>query len=148
VVDVGAGVGALTAPLLDAGARVLAVEAHPDRARYLRERFGDRIIVVQTDARYLRLPRQPYYVVANPPFDVTSALLRRLLQPGSRLLSGIVIVQEQAARRWAAPNAPGARRWARTFSVSAGTGVPRSAFRPPPPVNARLLVIRRRSGVG
>ena len=144
VVDVGAGRGALTAPLLAAGARVIAVEAHPDRARILRERFGPDVVVVETDARALRLPRRPYHVVANPPFGVTSALLRRLLQPGSRLLSAHVVTQEQAARRWAGPDAPAVGRWSLTFAASIGRRVPRSAFRPPPAVGARVLVVRRR----
>lgn len=146
VVDVGAGTGAILAPLLDAGARVIAVEAHPERARLLRERFGDAVVVVQADAAELRLPRRPYRVVANPPFGVTSALLRRLLQPGSRLRSADLIVQEQAARRWATAGGPGAGRWHRTFGISLGPLVPRSAFRPRPRVDARLLAIRRHPG--
>jgi 23S rRNA (adenine-N6)-dimethyltransferase len=141
VIDVGAGHGALTAPLIAAGARVIAVEAHPERARHLHQRFGDAIVVVQADAGDLRLPRRPYHVVANPPFGVTSALLRRLLQPGSRLLTAHIVLQEQAARRWADPGAPGYRRWGRTFAISLQARLPRSAFHPPPPVEARIVRI-------
>lgn len=144
VVDVGAGTGAVTAPLVAAGARVVAVELHPDRARHLRERFGPAVVVVGADARELRLPRRPYHVVANPPFAVTSPLLRRLLQPGTRLLSAAVVVQDQAARRWAGPGAPGAGRWGRDYVVTLGPPVPPSAFRPPPHVRARVLRIERR----
>lgn len=143
VLDIGAGLGALTAPLLEAGARVVAVEAHPQRARYLRQRFADSVVVVQVDARDLRLPRRPFHVVANPPFAVTTALLRRLLQPGSRLLSAHLVLQDQAARRWVGPSAPGRGRWRSTFEVSLGLRVPRSAFRPPPGVDGRVLEIRR-----
>lgn len=143
VLDVGAGGGAVTAPLLATGARVIAVEAHPRRVRQLRERFGDRATVVHADARQLRLPRRPYHVVANPPFGISSPLLRRLLQPGSRMLSARLVLQEQAARRWAAPTAPGARRWGRDFEVSLGPRVPRRAFAPPPHVDARVLRIER-----
>jgi 23S rRNA (adenine-N6)-dimethyltransferase len=146
VVDVGAGLGALSAPLVAAGARVIAVEAHPQRARRLRERFGRAVVVVEADAADLRLPRQPYHVVANPPFDVTAALVGRLLQRGSRLVSAHLILQRSAVLRWAGPNAPGRHRWERTFTVSAGTRVPRSAFRPPPRVDTQVLVIRRRPG--
>jgi 23S rRNA (adenine-N6)-dimethyltransferase len=145
VVDVGAGTGAITAQLLLAGARVVAVEAHPGRARYLRDRFGDAIVVVRADAADLRLPRRPYHVVANPPFTVTTALLRRILQPGSRLVSARLILQAQAAARWSGPAAPGVNRWGRTFETSLGPRVPRSAFRPPPGVDTRILWIRRRS---
>lgn len=146
VVDIGAGRGALTAHLLETGARVIAVEQHPDRARHLRTQFGDTAVIVQADATDLRLPRKPYRVVANPPFSVTTPLLRRLLQPGSRLLSAHLILQEQAARRWMDPRAPGARRWRQTFEITPGPRLPRSAFRPPPQVDARLVVIRRRPG--
>jgi len=144
VLDVGAGEGALTAPLLAAGARVIAVEAHPDRAAVLRRRFGSSIVVVRADARDLWLPRRPYHVVANPPFNVSTALLHRLLQPGSRLVSARLVLQEQVARRWAGPTAPCSGRWGRSFEASIGMRVPRAAFHPPPHVNARVLVLRRR----
>jgi 23S rRNA (adenine-N6)-dimethyltransferase len=144
VVDVGAGTGAITAPLVAAGARVVAVEVHPGRARHLRQRFGDAVVVVAADAADLRLPRRPFHVVANPPFAATTALLRRLLQPGSRLVGAVVVLPAPAARRWAGPGAPGAGRWARDYEVALGPAVPRSAFRPPPPAGARVLTIRRR----
>jgi 23S rRNA (adenine-N6)-dimethyltransferase len=143
VLDIGAGNGALTRPLLDAGARVIAVEAHPGRAGYLRRRFGRSIIVVQADAGDLRLPRRPFHVLANPPFAVTSLLLRRLLQPGSRLVSAGIVAQDQAAKRWAGADAPGARRWRQMFETDLGRPIPRSAFRPPPGVGARVLRIER-----
>jgi 23S rRNA (adenine-N6)-dimethyltransferase len=147
VVDVGAGTGALTRPLVARGVRVIAVEWHPERAAQLRRLFasGDRrVIVVQCDASDLRLPRRPYHVVANPPFHVGSALLRRVLQPGSRLVSAHLVLQEQVARRWSSSTAPGYRRWARTFELSMGLRIPRRAFDPPPRVDARVLVVRRR----
>lgn len=137
--------GPITAALVDAEMRVIAVEAHPERARYLRRRFGQAITLVEADASDLRLPRRPYHVVANPPFAITSALLERLLQPGSRLVSAHLILQEQAARRWAGPNAPGIRRWGGAFEISIGARIPRRAFYPAPHVNARVLTIRWRT---
>ncbi|MBW3667805.1 MAG: methyltransferase domain-containing protein [Actinobacteria bacterium] len=143
VLDIGAGRGAVTDSLLSIGARVVAVEAHAGRAQHLRERFGASVVVVQVDAADLRLPRQPYHVVANPPFALTTPLLRRLLQSGSRLRSAHLILQEQAAKRWAGPTAPGIGRWCRTHDVSTGRRIPRSAFDPAPPVDGRVLVVRR-----
>jgi 23S rRNA (adenine-N6)-dimethyltransferase len=144
-VDIGAGRGAISAALLDAGCRVIAVERHPRRAAYLRERFaGEAVVVVQADAADLRLPRRPYHVVANPPFAVTGAILRRLLQPGTRLRAGHLVVQEAAARRWARLDAPGAARWSRGFEVSLGARIPRRAFTPRPRVDARVLRIAAR----
>lgn len=141
VLDIGAGLGAITEPLVRAGARVIAVEAHHGRAAALRERFGSDIVVVEADAGRLRLPKAGYFVVANPPFGVSSALLRRLLQPGSRLLGARLILQEPVARRWTTPDAPGARRWTSLFTTSLGPRVPRDAFTPKPRVDARVLVI-------
>ena len=77
------------------------------RARQLRQRFGERIIVVQADASDLRRPRRPFKVVANPPFAITQALMRRVLSPRTRLLEGYLIVSRQVARRWLSPTAPG-----------------------------------------
>jgi 23S rRNA (adenine-N6)-dimethyltransferase len=142
VLDIGAGLGAVTAVLLAGGARVIAVEAHPTRARALRDRFGDAMVVVQADAADLRLPRRPYHVVANPPFAVSTAVLRRLLQPGSRLCTAHLVLPRHAAARWASRHAPAHARWSRTFAV--GRAVPASAFWPPAPAPCRVLVIRRR----
>jgi 23S rRNA (adenine-N6)-dimethyltransferase len=144
VLDIGAGLGALTAPLLDAGARVIAVEAHPGRAAELRRRFGTRVTVVRTDAGDLRLPTRPFHVVANPPYAATSAVLRRLLAPGSRLVSARLVVQAEAAARWASAAAPGAGRWQRRLVAELGPPVPRRAFVPPPSVRSQVLVLRHR----
>jgi 23S rRNA (adenine-N6)-dimethyltransferase len=144
VVDIGAGRGALTAPLYATGAHVIAVEAHPGRAAYLRGRFGVSIVVASADAEDLRLPRRPYHVIANPPFAISSPLLRRLLQPGSRLITARLILARQTALRWAAPDAPGGARWRREFDARPGLRLPRSAFRPSPRVDVQVLEIHRR----
>ena len=144
MLDIGAGHGVVTAQLLAAGARVIAVELHAGRAQRLVEQFGDRITLVRQDAADLRLPVRPFTVVASVPYAITSPLLRRLTQPGSRLTSAHLIVQAQAAARWSSPSAPAAPRWQRTFHASVGPLVPRRAFTPPPRTNSRILVLQRR----
>ena len=140
VLDIGAGEGALTRHLLAAGARVIAVELHETRARRLRERFaGSAITVVHADAVGLRLPRRPFRVVASPPYAITSALLRVLLAPGSRLWAADLVLQRAAVRRHVEERAPKARHW----DLSQGLSVPRHAFHPPPQVDSAVLVIRR-----
>lgn len=144
VLDIGAGTGSITAPLVAAGARVVAVELHPGRARALRTRFAYApVIVVEADAADLRLPRRPFRVVANPPFAVTSPLLRRLLARGSRLVRADLVLGRPAAMRWARGEPRGANRWMTTFDARVTQTVPRSAFVPRPSVDAVVLRIDR-----
>jgi 23S rRNA (adenine-N6)-dimethyltransferase len=136
VLDIGAGDGALTAHLVGAGARVVAVELHPARACLLRERFGE-VTVVHGDAASLRLPRRPYRVVANPPYRISASLLRVLLAPGSSLVAADLVLQRAVVRKHS-------DRTARRFRFATGLALPRDAFRPPPHVDSAVLVIRRR----
>ena len=136
VLDIGAGEGALTAHLVRAGARVVAVELNPRRADVLRERFPG-ITVLQADAASIRLPGRPFRVVANPPYGISSALLRMLLAPGSRLVAADLVLQRAVVNR----RASGAGR---RFSLTAGLTLPRRAFLPPPQVDSAVLVVRRR----
>jgi 23S rRNA (adenine-N6)-dimethyltransferase len=136
VLDIGAGEGALTAHLVRAGAQVVAVELNAQRACVLRERFPG-VTVVHADAESLRLPGRPFRVVANPPYGISSSLLRTLLAPGSRLTAADLVLQRAVVRR----HASGA---ARRFSLTAGLALPRRAFLPPPQVDSAVLVIRRR----
>jgi len=140
VLDLGAGTGALTAPLLARGARVVAVELHPGRVASLRARFGSDIVVVRADLASLRLPRHPFRVVANPPFVGAAQLLARLLS-SDRLVAADVVVPRAVARRLVAT--PRGRH-ARLYSLTEGMPLPRVAFRPPPKVDARVLRVRRR----
>ena len=141
VVDLGAGTGAITRPLLDAGARVIAVELHPRRVQELRRTLGPRATVVAADLRALRLPRRPFRVVASPPYQLSTALVALLLG-SDRLLSADLVLQRSAARRLA-ESPPGARH-TRRFRLDVGRAVPRSAFSPPPQVDSAVLRIRRR----
>lgn len=147
VLDLGAGTGALTGPLLDRGARVVAFELHPGRAAVLRRRFaGCDLTVVSTDVSDLRLPRRPFRVVSNPPFGASTAVLRRLVSPGSALVRADLVVPWHTAARWTSGKAPGAGRWLATFRASTGRSLPKTAFSPPPPNRVALLVLRRRQG--
>jgi 23S rRNA (adenine-N6)-dimethyltransferase len=138
VLDIGAGEGALTAHLVRAGARVVAVELNPRRAAALRERFPG-VTVVQADATSVRLPGRPFRVVANPPYGISSSLLRMLLAPGSRLVAADLVLQRAVVRKYA--SAP-----ARRFALTTGLALPRRAFLPPPQVDSTVLVVRRRRG--
>jgi 23S rRNA (adenine-N6)-dimethyltransferase len=143
VLDIGAGEGALTAHLIRAGARVVAVELHPARAARLSRRFAE-ITVVHADATSLRLPNRPFRVIANPPYGITASLLGLLLAPGTRLIAADLVLQRAVVRKYAGGRGPGTPRAVRAFRVTAGLALPRRAFRPPPHVDSAVLVVRRR----
>jgi 23S rRNA (adenine-N6)-dimethyltransferase len=145
VLDIGAGHGALTAKLVERGARVIAVELHPARARHLHERFAGRpVTVVQADALSVRLPRHPFRVVASPPYAITSPLLRLLLAPSSRLTAADLVLQQAVVWRYAGGRAAGPGHWPRRWRLQVGRPLPRRAFRPSPRVDSAVLVVRRR----
>ncbi len=152
VVDLGAGGGALTLPLAAAGARLWAVERDPAWAAELAERArsadgADRIRVIRADLRRLRLPKEPFRVVANPPFGLTTEVLRLLLDdPDNHLRRADLILQRQVARKHAdePPTLLKTAAWAPWWRFSSGRTIPASAFRPRPSVDAAVLHITRR----
>ena len=143
VFDIGAGTGAITLPLVETGARVVAIEAHAGRAARLAELVGGRASVVRCDAEQMFLPRRPFHVVANPPYSITSSLLGRLLERRSGIVRAHLVLQRQAAVRWcdAINSTP---RWSRRFHAELGRPIARRDFRPPPRVDSRVLVVARR----
>jgi 23S rRNA (adenine-N6)-dimethyltransferase len=145
VLDIGAGHGALTAELVERGARVIAVELHPARVRHLRRRFAGRpVTVVQADALSMRLPRRPFRVVASPPYAITSPLLRLLLAPSSQLTAADLVLQRAVVRRYTSGWTAGPGHWRRRWRLQEGCPLPRRAFRPSPRVDSAVLVVRRR----
>jgi len=141
ILDLGAGDGAITRHLVATGARVIAFELHPDRARRLRTDFaGADVKVVRADVADLRLPGRPFHVVANPPFDGVSAVLRRLTSPGSRLVRADLIVPLSTGLRWATRTE--ARHHA--FRVVGFDRLPRSAFSPRPRIDCCIITLAPR----
>ena len=143
VLDLGAGAGALTTALVRAGARVIAVEIEGQLAADLRRRFPD---VIEGDARRVRLPTEPFKVVANLPFEGSTAILRRLLHPRVPLESADVIVEwGLAAKRTALwPSTELSVYWSAWFELSIARRLPRCVFAPPPAVDAGVLRALRR----
>ena len=124
VVEIGAGLGTLTAALAQAAPaprRVLAVERDPDMQRVLAaELAGDaRVEVVGADALTFdyaaasRAAGRPVVVVGNLPYQISSALVLALVAAGARggVARAIVMVQREMAQRIVAP--PGSRTYGR-----------------------------------
>jgi 23S rRNA (adenine-N6)-dimethyltransferase len=153
VFDLGAGYGALTAPLARAGARVIAIERDPALAERLRRRFRDEPLVgvVEADLRQVPFPRRPFTIVASPPFALTTLLCRRLLASPAVRLEGAELILEWGAAKWlASPRRDDreAARWAARYEMRLVRRVPAACFSPPPASDAAYLRIRPRAQRG
>jgi 23S rRNA (adenine-N6)-dimethyltransferase len=144
VLDLGAGAGVLTAALAHTGARVVAVEIDARLAADLRRRLPE---VIEGDARRIRLPNEPFKVVANLPFHGSTAILRRLLHPRVPLESADVIVEWGLGAKRAAlwPSTELSVYWGAWFELSLARRLPRCVFAPPPAVDAGVLRAVRRA---
>jgi len=124
VVEIGAGLGALTAALAAVEpppARIVALERDPDMLRVLAAEFADqpRVEPKAADAARFdfveaaRLAGRPLIVVGNLPYQIASALILAVIEAGraGAVTRAVVMVQREMAKRITAP--PGSRIYGR-----------------------------------
>jgi len=148
VVEIGGGLGVLTAALLRRGVRPLTVVERDARlAGHLRKTFGSRISVVEGDALTVDVPPADA-VAGNLPFSSGTAILRRLIE--ARVPRIVFLLQREVAERAAA--GPGSKVYGRLsiFAQLYGTvelfrTVPADAFTPRPEVEGRIGTHRARA---
>lgn len=148
IVEVGAGGGILTAELIRAGARVTAIELDPVWAERLRIRFGDNAGIHEGDVRTFQWPREPFAVVASLPFAHGTDVLRPLLgDPQLPLVRAHVVLQWEVAWKRAAPwpTTLLGVLWGVWYELLVVRRVSRTAFAPPPAVDAAVLRAVRRA---
>jgi 16S rRNA (adenine1518-N6/adenine1519-N6)-dimethyltransferase len=156
VVEVGPGLGVLTRRLLAAGAEVLAVELDSRLAAWLRRELGSvpAFTLVEADALTFdpqqAFPGQPFKVVANIPYHITSPLLHALLEGMRPPELVVVLVQAEVAERVAAP--AGKMSYLSVFvqnvaEATVAARVPADSFEPVPDVDSAILRLRRRDPV-
>lgn len=112
VLEIGPGLGVMTEPLLTAVSKVVAVEIDPWLCQFLSHRFSQRVNfqLVQGDALAQDISllfSEPYIVVANLPYNISSPLLLKLVGQPHPPLRAIVLLQWEVARRLTA--SPGTR---------------------------------------
>ena len=155
VVEIGAGLGALTLALAETGAAVTAVEVDRHLVPVLESVVAGRgVAVVHADARTLdwaaALDAAPRWVlVANLPYNVATPLVLELLEGAPAIERMLVMVQREVGERLAAgvgDDAYGAvsvkvAYWATASVVGK---VPPTVFVPQPRVDSALVRIDRR----
>jgi 16S rRNA (adenine1518-N6/adenine1519-N6)-dimethyltransferase len=158
VVEVGPGPGTLTTLLTEQAGRVVAVELDGGMVNLLRQEYGHlpNLAVVQADiletdlAALLveqagpRMAQSPYYVVANLPYYITSAVIRHLLESNPRPQRLVVTIQKEVAQRIVAQ--PGQMSLLAVSVQFYGKAqlvhrIPAGAFFPPPKVDSAVVRI-------
>lgn len=105
ILEVGAGLGALTCRLAEEARRVVAVEVDQRLQPLLREVVGkyENVRLVYGDILELDLAtlidEGKYEVIANIPYNITSALIRRLLEAEKSAERMVLTVQREVAER-------------------------------------------------
>ncbi len=150
VLEVGPGLGALTRHLSERAARVVAVELDKDLVPVLRKELAScgNIEIVEGDILEFKpdayFTDGEYYVAANIPYYITSAVIRHLLEGKARPKRLALTVQKEVAERIAA--APGKLSLLALSVQVYGTAdipmiIPASAFYPEPNVDSAVVRI-------
>ena len=157
VVEIGAGLGSLTLALVEAGARVTAVEIDRYVLPVLRtqvEPLGVEVVeadALTVDFRELLGDEPGWSLVANLPYNVAVPLVMRVLEEAPQVSSLLVMVQREVGERLAArarDEAYGAvsvkvAYWAEASVVGK---VPANVFIPKPKVESVLVRMVRHPG--
>ncbi|HLD47784.1 MAG TPA: 16S rRNA (adenine(1518)-N(6)/adenine(1519)-N(6))-dimethyltransferase RsmA [Desulfobaccales bacterium] len=153
VVEIGAGLGALTSLLAPAARRVIALERDPELARFLAEELlveSPEVQVICQDVLEFDFPGaareagRPLAVVGNLPYQITSPLLFGLIRDATAIAQAVLMMQMEVGARLLA--SPGTKDYGilsvlvqyhfrvnRLFSLSPGN------FYPPPQVDSVVL---------
>lgn len=158
VLEIGAGLGALTAPLLAVGANVWAVEKDAALAALLPDALGEvlaspaagRLTVLHADALKcdLSFVTSDFLAAGNLPYYITTPLCERLLKLRPRRL--LLMVQREAGERFLAK--PSHKNYG-TLSILSQlyyttrqlAALPPESYWPQPTVDSVLLLLDRRA---
>jgi len=155
VVEIGAGLGSLTLALADTGADITAIEVDRGVVPILRDVVIDRPNVHVLEADAMRLDWEQllaghdhWVLVANLPYNVATPLICDLLDEVPAISRMLVMVQREAAERFAAAPRTSAYGAVSVKTAYWGTAkvvghVPASVFVPRPNVESALVAITR-----
>ena len=157
-IEIGPGEGALTAPLLAAGARVTAIELDTRLLPGLEARFGGspgfRLIhadALKTDITALGAgDTAPLRLVGNLPYNISTPLLFHVLTHSAAVRDMHFMLQREVVERMVA--VPGSKRYGRLSVALAAQArcaalfdVAPGAFRPPPKVTSAVVQLKPRA---
>jgi 16S rRNA (adenine1518-N6/adenine1519-N6)-dimethyltransferase len=146
IVEIGPGIGVLTAELMKKTPHVTCIEIDQRFPPLIKAFIGDgpQPVIIQDNALNVPFPTEPYKIVANIPYHITSPLLRHaFLENTQSPISLTLLIQKEVAQKICETH----DRSLLTIIVGLfGTPkimrkVPPSAFLPPPAVDSAVLHI-------
>lgn len=152
VVEIGPGPGTLTTLLSEAARKVIAIELDAGLVQGLKDRLPGNVDLVHGDAlRYPFEELDPFMVVSNIPYYITTPLMFRLMESRHNLMSMTLTIQKEVAERIAA--GPGTKTYG-VLSVAVQIRgvptmkftVPRGAFKPVPEVDSAVIHVVMTAG--
>jgi 16S rRNA (adenine1518-N6/adenine1519-N6)-dimethyltransferase len=156
IIEIGPGTGALTSELLKHAGRVIAVEFDNKLTPLLTERFSDspnfKLVMADaltTDFCAEILPARSARLVANLPYNISTAILQKLIAQRECLDEMVLMLQREVVERVLAPPGTTDRGFIsvlveayceteKLFDVAPG------AFRPPPKVWSSVMRLKVR----
>lgn len=150
VLEIGPGIGSLTAILAEKVKKVVAVEYDEPLALQLAARYANtNVLIVPEDILQFDLNQlsKGYKVVANIPYYLTGNLLRKLCEAENPPKSMTLLVQKEVAQRITAkPGSMSILAVTVQFytQVRAGEVIPAHLFTPPPKVDSQIVCLEWR----
>lgn len=153
VVELGAGLGALTRHLAPRARRLVAIERDRELVPVLREAMqGSGTEIIEGDAQTVDLaallgdvdPDSPRVLCGNLPYQITGRLLQRAVQNAASIERAVFMVQEEVADRLTAK--PSTKEYGgltvfvrAAFDVTRVMRVSRGCFHPQPDVTSAVV---------
>ncbi len=147
MIEIGPGLSALTAPLLDQLEKLTAIEIDRDLAARLRQRFAiERLTVVEADALQVDFTQfgQALRIVGNLPYNISSPLLFALVDCADQVHDQHFMLQREVVDRMVAQ--PGGSDYSRLsvmlqyrYQIHKLFDVAPEAFDPPPRVTSAIV---------
>lgn len=147
MIEIGPGLSALTAPLLDQLEKLTVIEIDRDLAARLRQRFSaDRLTVVEADALQVDFTqfRSGLRIVGNLPYNISSPLLFALVECADQVRDQHFMLQREVVDRMVAE--PGSSEYSRLsvmlqyrYQIHKLFDVAPEAFDPPPRVTSAIV---------
>lgn len=146
ILEIGPGLGVLTRELLKAGAQVTAIELDNRWIFPLKVFTGAprELTIIEGNALDVPFPDEPYKIVANIPYHITSPLLRHAFLESPRPpISATLLIQREVAERICDKKDGNLLRLAVSLfgEPRIVKHVPPGAFIPPPKVDSSVLHI-------